>query len=50
MLCLLETTSNVKPEWKTKIEGLEQATTLTALIMMAWQLARMVAVELVEDV
>ena len=50
MLCLLETMSDVKPEWNIKIEELKQATTLMALIMVAWQLARMLAVELVEDV
>jgi len=49
MSCLLETISEVNLGWGTKIEELEKATTLTVLIMVAWQLARNLAVELVEE-
>ncbi len=49
MTCLLDTIGEVNPEWKTKVDELEKATTLTALIMVAWQLARILAVELVEE-
>lgn len=49
MTCLLETIGAVNPEWKRKLDELKKATTLTALIMVAWQLARMLAVELVEE-
>ena len=49
-LCLLDTIGKANPEWKTKLDELENATTLSVLIMVAWQLARVVAVRLVEEV
>lgn len=49
MSYMLETIGEVNPGWKRKLDELEKATTLTALIMIAWQLARMLAVELVEE-
>jgi hypothetical protein len=50
MMCLLEAIGEANPDWKGVLEELENATTLSALIIVAWQLARMLAIGLVEEV
>jgi hypothetical protein len=49
MSCLLDTLGEANPEWKSMLDELENATTLSALIMAVWQLARILAVQLVEE-
>ncbi len=49
MSCLIDTIRETGPEWQTPFDELENAATLSLLIMAGWQLARMLAVELVEE-
>jgi hypothetical protein len=49
MSCLIDTIRETNPEWQTQFDELENAPTLSLLIMAAWQLARIFAVKLVED-
>ena len=50
MSCLIDTIREASPEWQTQVEELENAATLALLIMAAWQLARTLAVGLVEEI
>lgn len=50
MSCLIDTIRETNPEWQTEIDELENAATLCLIIMAAWQLARVVAVRLVEEI
>ena len=50
MSCLLDTIRETSPEWQTQIEELENAATICQLVMRAWQLGRVLAVRLVEDI
>jgi len=49
MSCLLDTIREADPEWESMLDELENATSLSGLIMVAWHLARVVAVRLVEE-
>lgn len=49
MPCLIDTIRETNPEWQTMFDELEQATMLSLLIIAAWQLARVLAVRLVEE-
>jgi len=49
MPCLIDTIRETNPEWQTKLDELANATRLSLLIMAAWQLARVLAVRLVEE-
>jgi len=50
MSCLIDTIRETSPEWQTQVDELENAATLSLLIMAAWQLARDLAVRLVEEI
>jgi hypothetical protein len=50
MSCLIDTIRDSSPEWQTQVDELENAATISLLIMAAWQLARVLAVRLVEEV
>ena len=50
MSCLIDTIRETSPEWQTQINELENAATISLLIMAAWQLARVLAVRLVEEI
>jgi len=50
MSCLIDTIRETNPEWQTQLDELENAATISLLIMAAWQLARVMAVRLVEDI
>lgn len=50
MSCLIDTIREVSPEWQTQFDELENAPTISLLIMAAWQLARVLAVRLVEEI
>jgi len=50
MSCLIDTIRETSPEWQTQFDELENAPTLALLIMAAWQLARVLAVRLVEEI
>lgn len=47
---LIDTIRETSPEWQTQIDELENAATISLLIMAAWQLARVLAVRLVEEI
>lgn len=49
MSCLIDTIRETGPEWQTRIDELENAVTISLLIVLAWQLARDLAVSLVEE-
>jgi len=49
MSCLIDTIRETGPEWQTRIDELENAATISLLIVLAWQLARDLAVSLVEE-
>jgi len=49
MSCLLDTIGETNPDWQTMVDELEKAIPLSLLIMAAWQLARVLAVRLVEE-
>jgi hypothetical protein len=49
MLCLIDTIRETSPEWQTQVDELENAPTISLLVMAAWQLARVLAVRLVEE-
>jgi len=49
MPCLIDTIRETNPEWQTKLDELANAPRLSLLIMAAWQLARVLAVRLVEE-
>ena len=50
MPCLIDTIRETSPEWQTQVDELENAATLSVLVVAAWQLARELAVRLVEEV
>ena len=50
MSCMIDIISESNPDWQTMLEELEKATTLSLLIVAAWQLAQVLAVRLVEDI
>jgi hypothetical protein len=50
MSCLIDTIRETGPEWQTGIDELENAVTMSLLIVLAWQLARDLAVSLVEEI
>jgi hypothetical protein len=50
MSCLIDTIRETGPEWQTRIDELENAVTISLLIVLAWQLARDLAVSLVEEI
>ena len=50
MSCLINTIHETNPEWQTLLDELENATTLSLLIIAAWQLARLLAVRMVEEI
>ena len=50
MSCLIDTIRETNPDWQTMLDELEKATTLSLLIVAAWQLARVLSVRLVEDI
>jgi hypothetical protein len=50
MSCLIDTIRETGPEWQTQIDELENAATISLLIVVAWQLARKLAVRLVEEI
>jgi hypothetical protein len=50
MSCLIDTIRETSPEWQTQVDELENAPTISLLIMVAWQLARDLAVRLVEEI
>jgi len=50
MSCLIDILRETSPEWQTQFDELENAPTLALLIMAAWQLARVLAVRLVEEI
>ncbi len=47
---LIDTIRETGPEWQTQIDELENAATISLLIVVAWQLARKLAVRLVEEI
>lgn len=49
MPCLIDTIREINPEWQTLFDELEKAATLSLLIIVAWQLARVMAVRMVEE-
>jgi hypothetical protein len=49
MPCLIDTIRETNPEWQVMFDELEQAATLSLLIIAAWQLARVLAVKMVEE-
>ena len=49
MPCLIDTIRETNPEWQTMFDELAKATTLSLLIIAAWQLARVLTVRLVEE-
>lgn len=49
MPCLIDTIRETNPEWQTMFDELEKATTLSLLIIVAWRLARSLAVRMVEE-
>jgi len=49
MSCLIDIIGETNPDWQTMLDELENATTLAQLIVVAWQVARVLAVRLVED-
>ena len=49
MPCLLDTIRETNPEWQPMYDELAEATTLSLLIVAAWQLARALAVKMVEE-
>lgn len=49
MPCLIDTIRETNPEWQTMFDELTEATTLSLLIVTAWQLARVIAVRIVEE-
>ncbi len=50
MSCLINTIRETSPEWQAQVDELENAATITLLIIAAWQLARVLAVRLVEEI
>jgi len=50
MSCLIDILRETSPEWQTQFDELENAPTLALLIMAAWQLDRVLAVRLVEEI
>ncbi len=49
MPCLIDTIRETNLEWQTMVDELAKATTLSVLIMVAWQLARVLTVRMVEE-
>lgn len=49
MPCLIDTIRETTSEWQPMFDELEKATTLSLLIIAAWQLARVLAVRIVEE-
>lgn len=49
MPCLIDTIRETNPEWQTLLDELAEATTLSLLIIAAWQLARVLTVRIVEE-
>ncbi len=47
---MIDTICETKPEWQTMFDELEKTTTLSLLIIAAWQLARVLAVSIVEEI
>ncbi len=50
MSCLIDTIRETSPEWQAQVDELENAATITLLIIAAWQLGRVLAVRLVEEI
>jgi hypothetical protein len=50
MSCLIDTIRETSPEWQTQFDELENAPTLSLLVIAAWQVARVLAVRLVEEI
>lgn len=50
MLCLLDSIRDADPSWQRLLSAVEDAHTLTELLLAAWPLARMVVVHVVEAV
>ncbi len=50
MSCLIDIIGETNPDWQTMIDELENATTLSLLIVAGWQLTCVLAVRLVEDI
>jgi len=50
MSCLRDSISQIEPSFQELVEAIENASTLTLLILSAWHLARALAVRLVEEV
>ena len=49
MPCLMETIRETYPEYQMMLDAISEATTLSFIIIAAWQLARVLAVRLVEE-
>jgi hypothetical protein len=49
MSCLIDTIRETNPEWQTMFDELAETTTLSLLIVTAWQLGRVLAVRMVEE-
>lgn len=50
MSCLMDTIREMNPECQKTVEGMHNAATLSLMIMLAWQLSRLLAVSLVEEI
>lgn len=50
MSCLMETIRETKPECQKIVDEMGDAATLSLMIMLAWQLSRILAVSLVEEI
>lgn len=50
MSCLMETIRETKPECQKIVDEMHDAATLSLMIMLAWQLSRLLAVSLVEEI
>ncbi len=49
MPCLIDTIRETNPEWQMMFDELDNATTLSMLIATVWQLARVLAIRIVEE-
>lgn len=49
MSCLIETIRETNPEYNSMLDDINNSSTLTAMIIAAWQLARVLAVVMVEE-
>ncbi len=50
MPCLINTIREINPEWQIMFDELENTTTLSLLIISAWQLLRVLTVKIVEEI